>query len=114
MFAWDGQEASALAAARLVDAKVLLVGTAGVQQTYSAVAGTTVQGMASVRALEVESGRSLAYEHVETTVLHDDPVQAGDLALKQAAASLATRLATPLLAYGRDQAAQVAPAPRLD
>jgi hypothetical protein len=99
---WDGQEDSALMAARGVGATVVLVGRADVERIRSDVAGMALQAVEAsvqVQALVAQSGERLALERVQTTTLHTDAATASKQALEKAAGALATRLTPSLRAY---------------
>ena len=99
---WDGQESSALMAAREVGATVVLVGRADVERIRSDVAGIALQAVeASVQlqAFAAQSGERLALEHVQTTTLHTDATMASKQALEKVAAALAIRLTPSLRAH---------------
>jgi hypothetical protein len=96
---WDGQESSALMTARVLGARVVLIGRADVEQVRSDVAGVALQAVEAtvqMRAFMVQTGEQLALERVQTTALHTVASVAGKQALEKAAVSLATRLA-PML-----------------
>jgi hypothetical protein len=99
---WDGQESSALTAARGVGATVVLVGQADVERIRSDVAGIALQAVEAsvqIQAFAAQSGERLALEHVQTTTLHTDATMASKQALEKAAGALATRLTPSLRAY---------------
>jgi hypothetical protein len=99
---WDGQESSALLAARTVGATVVLVGRADVERLRSDVAGVALQAVEAsveVQALVAQSGERLALERVQATTLHTDAAIASKQALEKAAVALAARLALSLRAY---------------
>jgi hypothetical protein len=96
---WDGQESSALMTARLVGARIVLIGRADVEQIRSDVAGVALQAVEAtvqVQVFVVQSGERLALERVQTTALHTVASLAGKQALEKAAGILATRLAPVL------------------
>jgi hypothetical protein len=96
---WDGQEASALAAAKQTTAKTVLVGWAETQQTYRAAPGMPMQAVRAtvqVRALTADTGGQLALERAEVTVFHADAAQAAEQALEKAAYEVASRLVSAL------------------
>lgn len=99
---WDGQEISALMAARAVGAGVVLVGRADVQRIRSAVAGVALQAVEAsvqVQALGAQSGEQLALERIQTTAIHTDPTMASKQALEKAVVALVIRLTPALRAY---------------
>jgi hypothetical protein len=99
---WDGQESSALMAARAAGAGVVLVGRADVQRLRSDVAGVAsqaVEASVQVQAFAVQSGERLALERIQTTALHPDPAMASKQALEKAVITLVTRLTPVLRAY---------------
>ena len=99
---WDGQESSALTAARGVGATVVLVGQADVERIRSDVAGIALQAVEAsvqIQVLVAQSGERLALERVQTTTLHTDATMASKQALEKAVGVLATRLTPSLRAY---------------
>jgi hypothetical protein len=101
---WDGQESSALMTARLVGARVVLIGRADVEQIRSDVAGVALQAVEAtvqVQAFVVQTGERLAREYVQTTALHTVASLAGKQALEKAAITLATRLVPVLRVYAQ-------------
>jgi hypothetical protein len=101
---WDGQESSALMTARLVGAKIVLIGRADVEQIRSDVAGVALQAVEAtvqMQAFVVQTGEQLAREHVQTTALHMVASVAGKQALEKAAITLATRLVPVLRVYAQ-------------
>ena len=101
---WDGQESSALMTARVLGARVVLIGRADVEQVRSDVAGVALQAVEAtvqVRAFVVQTGERLALERVQTTALHTVASLAGKQALEKAAVTLATRLAPVLQVYAQ-------------
>jgi hypothetical protein len=104
---WDGQETSALEVARAAHADVVLVGTASMRKTHDGVAGLalqTVQVSAQMRAWVPQTGIQLAFNRAGMTVDHTDPFLAGQQALEQTAADLATQLLPELQAYRQQNA----------
>lgn len=89
---WDGTEDAALQAAREAEIAMLLVGHAGVQQTYNAVSGFAVHAMLQLRVLDTPTGGVLAQERGEANVDDTQSGQASALALEQAARTLVPRL----------------------
>jgi hypothetical protein len=101
---WDGQESSALMTARLVGARVVLIGRADVEQIRSDVAGVALQAVEAtvqVQAFVVQTGERLTREYVQTTALHTVASLAGKQALEKAAITLATRLVPVLRVYAQ-------------
>jgi hypothetical protein len=99
---WDGQESSALMAARAAGASVVLVGQADVQRIRSDVAGVALQAVEAsvqVQVLVAQSGERLALERVQTTAIHTDPTMASKQALEKAVIALVLRLTPALHAY---------------
>jgi hypothetical protein len=109
---WDGQELSALMAARAAGAGVVLVGRADVQRIRSDVAGVALQAVEAsvqVQAFAAQSGERLTLERIQTTALHTDPTMASKQALEKAAVALVIRLIPTLRAY--QQQLQELPSP---
>jgi hypothetical protein len=99
---WDGQETSALALGRAANADVVIVGSASVRKTHDGVAGLalqTVQVAAQMRAWVPQTGIQLAFKRAGVAVDHTDPFLAGQQALEQTAADLATQLLPELQTY---------------
>lgn len=99
---WDGQESSALTAARAVGARVVLVGRADVERIRSDVAGVAlhaVEASVQVHAFVTQSGEQLAVERIQTTALHTDATMASKQALEKATVALTARLVPSLQAY---------------
>ena len=95
---WDGTENAALRAAREAEVAVLLVGHAGVQQLYNAVAGSVVHATLQLRVLDTPTGSVLAQEWGEANVDDSQSGQASALALEQAARTVVPRLMPFLIA----------------
>lgn len=89
---WDGTEDAALKAAREAEVAMLLVGHAGVQQSYNAVSGSAVHAILQLRVLDTPTGGVLAQERGEANVDGTQSGQASSLALEQAARTLVPRL----------------------
>ena len=89
---WDGTEVAALQAAREAEIAMLLVGHAGVQQTYNAVSGSAVHAILQLRVLDTPTGGVLAQERGEANVDDNHSGQAGALALEEAARTVVPRL----------------------
>jgi hypothetical protein len=104
---WDGQETSALEVARAAHADVVLVGSATMRKTHEGVAGLalqTVQVAAQMRAWVPQTGIQLAFKRAGMAVDHRDPLLAGQQALEQTAAELATQLLPELETYRQQNA----------
>ena len=89
---WDGTEVAALQAAREAEIAMLLVGHAGVQQTYNAVSGSAVHAILQLRVLDTPTGGVLAQERGEANVDDNHSGQASALALEEAARTVVPRL----------------------
>ena len=89
---WDGTEDAALQAARKAEISMLLVGHAGVQQTYNAVSGSAVHAILQLRVLDTPTGGVLAQERGEANVDDNHSGQASALALEEAARTVVPRL----------------------
>ena len=89
---WDGTEVAALQAAREAEIAMLLVGHAGVQQTYNAVSGSAVHAILQLRVLDTPTGGVLAQERGEANVGDNHSGQASALALEEAARTVVPRL----------------------
>ena len=89
---WDGSEDAALQAAREAEIAMLLVGHAGVQQTYNAVSGSAVHAILQLRVLDTPTGGVLAQERGEANVDDTQSGQASALALEEAARTVVPRL----------------------
>ncbi len=89
---WDGTEDAALQAAREAEIAMLLVGHAGVQQTYNAVSGSAVHAILQLRVLDTPTGGVLAQERGEANVDDNHSGQASALALEEAARTVVPRL----------------------
>jgi hypothetical protein len=89
---WDGTEDAALQAARKAEIAMLLVGHAGVQQTYNAVSGSAVHAILQLRVLDTPTGGVLAQERGEANVDDNHSGQASALALEEAARTVVPRL----------------------
>ena len=108
---WDGQETSVLEVGRAAKADVVLVGLASMRKTHDGVAGLalrTVQVTAQIRAWVPQTGIQLAFKRAGMAVDHTDPFLAGQQALEQTAADLATQLLPELQTY-RQQTAPTEP-----
>lgn len=104
---WDGQETSALEVARAANADVVLVGSASMRKTHDGVAGLalqTVQVAAQMRAWVPQTGIQLAFKQAGMAADHSDPFLAGQQALEQTAADLATQLLPELQTYRQQNA----------
>jgi len=104
---WDGQETSALEAARAANADVVLVGSALMRKTHDGVAGLalqTVQVTVQMRAWVTQTGIQLAFKRAGMAVDHSDPLLAGQQALEQTAVELATQLLPELQTYRQQNA----------
>jgi len=104
---WDGQETSALEAARAANADVVLVGSALMRKTHDGVAGLalqTVQVTVQMRAWVPQTGIQLAFKRTGMAVDHSDPLLAGQQALEQTAVELATQLLPELQTYRQQNA----------
>ena len=89
---WDGTEDAALQAARKAEIAMLLVGHAGVQQTYNAVSGSAVHAILQLRVLDTPTGGVLVQERGEANVDDTHSGQASALALEEAARTVVPRL----------------------
>ena len=89
---WDGSEDAALQAAREAEIAMLLVGHAGVQQTYNAVSGSAVHAILQLRVLDTPTGGVLAQERGEANVDDTQSGQASALALEEVARTVVPRL----------------------
>ncbi|MGE3537630.1 MAG: hypothetical protein AB7N91_09345 [Candidatus Tectimicrobiota bacterium] len=101
---WDGQESSALAAAKQLDARIVLVGWAEVdpeRRTGLSANQDAVQARVQVKALALDNSSEIGQAQVETTALKADGAQGETEALAQAALEIATRLSTSLTSYRR-------------
>lgn len=104
---WDGQETSALEVGRAAHADIVLVGSASMRKTHDGVAGLalqTVQVTAQMRAWVPQTGIQLAFKRSGMAVDHSDPFLAGQQALEQTAADLATQLLPELQTYRQQNA----------
>ena len=103
---WDGQEASALAAAKQLDARIVLVGWAEVDPAGFTGAGASedsVQAKVQVKALALENSDEIGQAQVEATAPKSSGTQGETQALAQAALEIATRLSPYLTSYRRDR-----------
>lgn len=101
---WDGQETSALAAAKQFDAKIVLVGWAEVDPVrHTGVGATsdTVQVKVQVKALAPGSSSPIGQAQVEATAPRADGTQGEVQALTQAAIEIAARLGPSVVSYRR-------------
>lgn len=98
---WDGQEASALAVGKKLDAKIVLVGWVEVQAGRQDGADGAVanQAKVEVKALATETSEEIAQAQVEATVPPAEGTQGDAQALAQAATEIAERLLPSLSAY---------------
>jgi hypothetical protein len=98
---WDGQEASALAVGKKLDAKIVLVGwvetQVGRQDGPEGV--TSSQAKVEVKALATETSEEIAQAQVEATVPLAEGSQGEAQALEQAATEIASRLVPSLSTY---------------
>src|SRR5262245_47518276 len=99
---WDGQEASALAVGKKLDAKIVLVGWVEVQagrpDGTAGVVGSS-QAKVEVKALATETSEEIAQAQVEATAPLADGSQGEAQALEQAATEIASRLVPSLSIY---------------
>lgn len=98
-FTWDGQDSTALAAARQLGVKAVLIGRAGVQEIYSAGTGSAVQASGYLQALDATTGEAFALERADATVLQEDKERANTQALQQVASTLAGRVLPALQTF---------------
>lgn len=98
---WDGQETSALAVGKQLEAKIVLVGWAKVQPVSSEVpeGRTTYHAKVEVKALPTDSQTPITQAQGEATVGPDAGEHGAALALEQAALDMTTRLVPVLLGY---------------
>ncbi len=99
---WDGQEASALAVGKQLDAKIVLVGWAEVQtgrHDGTGGAAASIQAKVEVKALATETSGEIAQAQVEATAPLAEGSQGEAQALEQAATEIASRLGPALSAY---------------
>jgi hypothetical protein len=99
---WDGQEMSALAVGKRIDAKIVLVGWAEVQPALREKAGHSqpvIQARVEVRVLATETSGQIAQAQVEATAPQDEGAQGEAQALMEAATEIAARLTPVLSAY---------------
>jgi hypothetical protein len=97
--AWDGQESSALTAARDAGAGVVLVGLVEVRQLRNEATAALIQATTQARLVATRTRTQLAQERGQTTVAHTDASLGAQQALKQAATVLVARLVPSLQAY---------------
>ena len=99
---WDGQETSALAVGKKIDAKIVLVGWAEVQPVPQVKPGDVqlaIQAKVEVRVLATETSGQIAQAQVEATAPQDEGSQGEAQALMEAAIEVAARLTPALAAY---------------
>jgi hypothetical protein len=98
---WDGQETSALAVGKQLNAKIVLVGWAQVQSgpRESPTGRETSQARVEVKALATEGAGQIAQAQVETVAAAAEGEHSDAQALEQAAMDIAAQLAPPLLSY---------------
>lgn len=98
---WDGQEASALAVGKQLDAKIVLVGWAEVHPGRQDGTGGAafIQAKVEVKALAIETSGEIAQARVEATAPLVEGSQGEAQALEQAATEIASRLGPSLSAY---------------
>lgn len=99
---WDGQETSALAVGKKIDAKIVLVGWAEVQPAPQEKPGDVqpaIQAKVEVRALATETSGPIAQARVAATAPQDEGAQGEAQALMAAATEIAARLTPVLSAY---------------
>ena len=99
---WDGQEASALAVGKQLNAKIVLVGWAEVQparQDRTGGIALSSQAKVEVKALATETSGEIAQVQVEATAPPAEGSQGEAQALEQAAMEIAFRLLPSLSAY---------------
>lgn len=99
---WDGQTASALAAGKQLNAKLVLAGWAEVEPEQSEGkpgAPRSVQAKVEVKAFATETSEEIAQAQVEATVPPTEGTQGDAEALSQAAAEIAERLIPSLSTY---------------
>jgi hypothetical protein len=99
---WDGQTASALAAGKQLNAKLVLTGWAEVEPGRPAGtqgASWPVQAKVEVKAFTTETSEEIAQAQVEATVPPAEGTQGDAAALAQAATEVAERLIPSLSVY---------------
>jgi len=97
---WDGQEASALAVGKKLDAKIVLVGWVEVQAgRQEGTDGAANQAKVEVKALATETSEEIAQAQVEATAPLAEGSQGEAQALELAATEIASRLVPPLSTY---------------
>ncbi len=103
---WDGQETSALAAAKQIDAKIVLVGWAEVESLHSTGLGATpdtIQARVQVKALALETSSQIGQAQVEATAAKTEGIEGEVQALAQAALEIALRLGDTIASYRRER-----------
>lgn len=101
---WDGQETSAVTAAKQLDAKIVLVGWAEVDSgrlTGVSAMPEAIQARVQVKALALETNTQIGQAQVEATAPKADGQQGEAQALAQAALEIATRLGASVSSYRR-------------
>jgi hypothetical protein len=99
---WDGQETSALAVGRQLDAKIVLVGWAQVQPApYDATSGFqgAMQARVDVKAMATDTSGQIAQVQVDALAPSAEREQGEVQALSQAATEIAARLLPALASY---------------
>jgi hypothetical protein len=98
---WDGQEASALAVGKKLDAKIVLVGWVEVQAGRQDGTDRAVSSQAKVevKALTTETSEEIVQAQVEAAVTLAEGSQGEAQALEQAATEIASRLIPSLSTY---------------
>jgi hypothetical protein len=97
---WDGQEASALAVGKKLDAKIVLVGWVEAPAVQAdRAAGASSQAKVEVKALATETSEEIAQAQVEATAPLAEGSQGEAQALEQAATEIASRLVPSLSTY---------------
>jgi len=99
---WDGQETSALAVGKQIDAKIVLVGWAAVQpapQTKPGDVQSAMQATVAVRALATETRGQIAQAQGAALAPQTEGAEGEARALLEAAVQVAARLTPALSAY---------------
>lgn len=96
---WDGSLNSALSMARGAGADLVLIAQSRVQHVGRGVVGMSLQAVQAtirVQALQVATGREVAVQQEEATIIHADAVVGGMQALQKAVTEVAERVLAPL------------------